>query len=111
MLKVFGDESHDSKTERVFAIAVVFETEAQWAELEVPWKARLAGRIFHATDCETDKGEFAGTEHKDNLTLFADLTTILCKSELRGFGAVMDLAGHKEFLPRCACRCSLLSMF
>lgn len=99
MLKVFGDESHDSKTERVFAIAIVFGTEAQWAELEAPWKERLAGRIFHATDCETDRGEFAATEHRDNLKLFADLTTILCKSALRGFGAAMDLGGHQQFFP------------
>ena len=99
MLQVFGDESYDPKRERVFAIAAVFGTEQQWAEFKAPWEDRLQGRVFHATDCETDHGDFAGIDHSENLKLYADLTKILASSHLIGFGSAMDLAGYHEFFP------------
>ncbi len=61
------------------------------------WTARLGGRIFHASDCETDHGEFADSPHSENLELYADLTRILASSKLLGFGSAMDLAGYSEF--------------
>lgn len=97
MLQVFGDESHDPKSERVFAVAAIFGTEEQWAALRPLWTDRLGGRVFHASDCETDHGEFATSPHEENLRLYADLTKILAESRLIGFGAAMDLAGYHEF--------------
>jgi|ERR1019366_2730081 hypothetical protein len=97
MLHVFGDESHDPKSERVFAVAALFGTEQHWDALRQRWQARLGGRIFHATDCETDHGEFANSDHAENLKLYADLTTILAESCLLGFGSAIDLAGYCEF--------------
>lgn len=97
MLQVFGDESHDPKSERVFAVAALFGTEEQWADFRKAWAARLGGRIFHASDCETDHGEFADTPHEENLRLYADLTKILAASKLLGFGSAMDLKAHNEF--------------
>ena len=97
MLQVFGDESHDPKSERVFAVAAIFGTEEQWDALRLPWTERLAGRVFHASDCETDHGEFASTTHAENLQLYADLTKLLASSKLLGFGSAMDLAGYYEF--------------
>lgn len=99
MLQVFGDESHDPKSERVFAIAALFGTEQRWAEFKGPWEERLQGRVFHATDCETDHGDFADSDHFENLKLYADLTKILASSHLMGFGSAMDLAGYLEFFP------------
>ena len=97
MLQVFGDESHDPKSERVFAAAALFGTEEEWAAFGERWTERLGGRVFHASDCETDHGEFAGTDHAENLKLYADLTKILAESKLLGFGSAMDLAAHSEF--------------
>ena len=97
MLQVFGDESHDPKNERVFAVAALFGTEDQWGELRGRWKDRLGDRVFHATDCETDHGDFAESDHADNLKLYADLAKILAESRLLGFGSAMDLAGYHEF--------------
>lgn len=97
MLQVFGDESHDPKSERVFAAAALFGTEEQWATFRERWTERLGGRVFHASDCETDHGEFAATDHAENLKLYADLTKILAESKLLGFGSAMDLAAHSEF--------------
>jgi hypothetical protein len=97
MLQVFGDESHDPKCERVFAAAALFGTEEQWGAFRGQWTDRLDGRVFHASDCETDHGEFVGTAHAENLKLYADLTKILAESKLLGFGSAMDLAAHSEF--------------
>ena len=97
MLQVFGDESHDPKCERVFAAAALFGTEEQWGAVRAQWTDRLDGRVFHASDCETDHGEFVGTDHAENLKLYADLTKILAESKLLGFGSAMDLAAHSEF--------------
>jgi len=97
MLQVFGDESHDPKSERVFAVAALFGTEEQWNAFQALWTARLGGRIFHASDCGTDHGEFADSPHSENLELYADLTRILASSKLLGFGSAMDLAGYNEF--------------
>ena len=97
MLQVFGDESHDPKCERVFAAAALFGTEEQWGAFRAQWTDRLDGRVFHASDCETDHGEFVGTDHAENLKLYADLTKILAESKLLGFGSAMDLAAHSEF--------------
>jgi hypothetical protein len=97
MLQVFGDESHDPKNERVFAVAAIFGTEEQWDAFRPLWTERLAGRVFHASDCETDHGEFALTTHAENLQLYADLTKLLGASKLLGFGSAMDLAGYYDF--------------
>src|ERR1035441_475806 len=99
MLQVYGDESHDPRMERVFAVAALFGTQARWDDLAIRWQDRLGDRVFHATDCETDHGEFARTDHADNLKLYADLTKILGESRLLGYGSAMDLAGHREFFP------------
>lgn len=97
MWQVFGDESHDPKNERVFVVAALFGIEEQWADFGKAWTARIGGRIFHASDCETDHGEFADTPHDENLRLYADLTKILAASKLLGFGSAMDLKAHNEF--------------
>jgi hypothetical protein len=97
MLQVFGDESHDPKCERVFAAAALFGTAEHWATFREQWADRLGGRIFHASDCEPDHGEFASSDHAENLELYADLTKMLAGSKLLGFGSAMDLAGYHEF--------------
>ena len=52
MLVAFGDESADEKTERVFTVAALLGRQSEWNSLEVKWRDRLDGRIFHAADCE-----------------------------------------------------------
>ena len=60
MITVFGDESHDSKKQRAFAVAGVMGTQGQWDNLEIKWRKRLGDKLFHAADCESDRREFAG---------------------------------------------------
>lgn len=95
ILKGFGDESADSKQERVFAVAAVFGTEDEWALAIRDWLRRTRGLPFHATDCEAVQGE----ERQASLDLYRDLTQILVKSHLVGFAVALDMASYREFFP------------
>lgn len=100
MLSVFGDESADETEQRVFAVSAVIGSEEAWRLAESAWLARTGGKIFHATDCES---EFANdpdrSKHKANLELYADLTKIIATSYLFGGGVALDLAAHRECFP------------
>lgn len=98
---VFCDESYDLATD-VFSIAGLFGSDDHWSTVESAWLKTTGGRIFHATDCESDRGGFSGTEHSENLKLYKDLTTVLVNSKLYGFGVALDVAARKEFFPSVA---------
>ena len=53
MFSIYGDESHDSKKERVFVVAALLGDSIQWLNLRSLWTERTGGRIFHAADCES----------------------------------------------------------
>ena len=96
---IFGDESHDETRARVFAVAGVLGSEADWMAVEKEWLARTNGKIFHATDCDTDKGDYSDTGHQANKTLYKDLVGIVCRSRLLAHGAAIDLRAYQEFFP------------
>lgn len=98
---VFGDESYDSKRERVFAVAGVFGTEAEWDALAEKWTQQTGGEEFHAAQWER------GNRHAE----YAALTKILAASNLVGWGAVISLVSFSatfdnaadNFLPYYIC--------
>src|SRR2546425_12783756 len=51
-LKVFGDESADETRSRVFAVAGVIGSEAEWQLAMRDWLRRTRGMSFHANECE-----------------------------------------------------------
>jgi hypothetical protein len=85
MLTVFGDESHDETEERIFAVAGVVGTKEEWDALIPIWLERTEGKRFHAADCEAGRGDYEGIPHEENLKLYADLVTILIKTNLMGY--------------------------
>lgn len=99
MLTVFGDESVDSIGQKVFATAGLLGDENQWHALRKAWTERLGGKIFHASDCECDQKDFKDVPHANNLELYKDLTIILARSGLIGFGVGIDLIGSKKYFP------------
>lgn len=99
MYTVFGDESHDPKQERVFAVAGVIGTQEEWDALEIKWKDQSKGKIIHSADLESDRGAFEGIPHKQNLQLYRDLVTILSESPLMGYACVMDLDAYNTYFP------------
>ena len=100
MASIFGDESSDETTQRVFAVAGVMGTDSQWSDLIAKWTERTSGAEFHAADCET---EFAydsdKSKHKANQDLYRDLTQLIAGSNLQGWGVAVDLTGYREFFP------------
>jgi hypothetical protein len=99
MLSVFGDESADETRKCVFAVAGVVGGEEQWAALESAWVARTLGIPFHAKDCESDQGDYAGKDHQENQTLYKDLAILLAESGLGGWGFAIDLIALREVFP------------
>lgn len=99
MLSVFGDESHDERNERVFAVAGLFGSEEEWERTKNLWLQRTGGRVFHAAQCEADRGNPEGNSRRENLRLFRDLTRIICDSRLLGFGSAVDVAGFRAVFP------------
>lgn len=100
VLKAFGDESYDDGKKRVFAVAGLMGTQEEWDELEGIWIDRTGGKIFHATDCESDQGDYKGIPHSENQKLYRDLTKILVeKTKMMGYGASIDLEEHRRIFP------------
>lgn len=98
-LTAFGDDSADETKQRVFSLACVVAREPAWKSLVDAWKDRNGEIPFHATDCDSDHGAYKDRSHSENKALYADLTNILARSGAYGFGAAVDLAGHREFFP------------
>ena len=100
MLTVFGDESHDERRERVFAVAGLLGADADWNAVVPAWTERTGGKVFHAATCETEYANHPDRAlHKENLRLYADLTRILAGSNLMGFGAAMHIGGWRNAFP------------
>src|SRR5579863_1380462 len=99
VLLVYGDESMDREQERVCAAAALIGTEQQWSELEAKWVVRNGSIPFHANKSESNGGEYKNLPDADNKALYRDLTTLLAKSGLHGFGVAMDLKEQKAMFP------------
>ncbi|MGA2515359.1 MAG: hypothetical protein ABSG44_02275 [Thermodesulfobacteriota bacterium] len=108
MLTVFGDESHDEKQQRIFAVAGIMGTQEEWDRLKPEWNERLKNHpwnppieepSFHAADCDADQEDFKGIPHETNQQLYKDLVTLLVKANMVGFGVIMDLVAYGQYFP------------
>jgi len=99
---IFGDESADETKQRTFAISALIASPEIWESFRLAWLNRTGGKIFHASDCESDHGDFAVTIencHADNLKLYADLVQILAHSGVRGYAVAIDIGAWYEVFP------------
>lgn len=100
-LIAYGDESHDWKKERVFAVGVVWGTRAQWDALIDKWCKLTQDVPFHATDCESNRGrQYRNKSNEENKALYRHLVELLANSGLTGTGAAMDLQAKAKYLVR-----------
>ena len=99
MIRVYGDDGADEKKERVIAVAVLAGREEWWQEVEDDWIARCRGIPFHATDCESDQGDYGDIPHEENKAMYRDLTSILVASKVGGIGIAIDLPAQKKIIP------------
>lgn len=96
MLTVFGDESADEKQQRVFAVAGIMGTQEEWDTLNKLWLNRTGGKPFHATDCDSNQGQYRSNPEEENKKLYADLTQLLAKTKMLGYCAVLDIQAYKK---------------
>lgn len=95
MLSVYADDSSDEKCERIYAIAGVMGTQEEWDALKVEWVQRTDGIIFHATDCESGRGDYKNIPSEQRHRLIKDLIQILAQSNMMGIGYAIDIEGYK----------------
>jgi hypothetical protein len=96
MIHVYGDDGADAKKERVIAVAVIAGTEEWWQNVEDQWIVRCGGIPFHATDCESNQGDYRNIPKEENKAMYRDLTGILASSLLGGIGIAIDLTAQRN---------------
>jgi hypothetical protein len=99
VIYAYGDDGADEKRERVMAVAVIAGYQEWWQDIEDQWIVRCGGIPFHATDCESDHGDYRNTPHTENKAMYRDLTGILAASKVGGIGIAIDLRAQKKILP------------
>lgn len=100
LIYVYGDESMDESFQRVCSVGGLVGSQSQWETIERKWILRTGGLEFHANDCDSDQGAYMGKDHhKENKSLYKDLTTMLAESGLQGFAVAIDILGMNEVFP------------
>jgi hypothetical protein len=99
VIYAYGDDGADQKRERVLAVSILAGHEHWWQEFESQWVVRCGGTPFHATDCESDQGDYKSIPHAENKAIYRDLTGILAASKVGGIGIGIDLLAQRKILP------------
>ncbi len=95
MLVAYGDDSSDRKKDGVFAAAVIVGRESEWKVFESDG-ARNGERPFHATDCDSDGGEFRHSDHKENKALYRSNIELLVKSPFIGYAIAISIQDYRD---------------
>ncbi len=100
MLCTYGDDSSDEKGVRTFAVAGIAGSQEEWDTIKPAWIKATEGRVFHATDNQSGKGDvYKGISKAKCDEEYIKLTNILVKSKMFGYGHVVDIAAFKKYLP------------
>ncbi len=102
MLWAYFDDSSDEKRERFCAAGGLFTSHTVWERLEAAWLNRvpeLAGKTFHAADCECGWGEFADWPKSRRDRVMAQLCGLIKEFDLGAFGSCVSVADYKSVWP------------
>jgi hypothetical protein len=99
VIYAYGDDGSDERGQRVIAVSTIAGYEEWWEQVESDWIVRCGGIPFHATDCESDKGDYENIPHEQNKALYRDLVGILASSPLGGIGVAIDVVARKNIFP------------
>jgi hypothetical protein len=99
VIHVYGDDGADTNKQRVIAVAVIAGTEEWWQNVEDQWVVRCSGIPFHATDCESNRGDYRNIPNEENKEMYRDLTGILAASMVGGIGIALDLTAQRKIIP------------
>ena len=98
MYPAHADESSDETKQRGLPVAAIFGSEGDWDAFELKWKERIGGKIFRASDCDTDQGDFPPSENNENKKLHADLSHLIADSGMIGHGVALNIRDFNEIL-------------
>jgi hypothetical protein len=99
VIYAYGDDGSDEKGQRVIAVSIIIGYEEWWEQLENDWLVRCNGIPFHATDCESDRGDYKNIPHEQNKALYQDLIGILATSRVGGIGVAIDVVARNSIAP------------
>jgi hypothetical protein len=99
MMISYGDDSLDKTKTRVFAASSVVARKEDWKDLYERWSSLNGDRPFHAADCESDRGDFASTNHESNKRLYAKNVGLIVNSKLIGAGVSISIQDYKQIFP------------
>jgi len=89
MLTAYFDESGTHRESKITAIAGFIGDAETWGSVTSDWHAALAKYnvdSFHMAPCEAGRGEFATANRETRLRLPDELSDLLCRDDLFGFG-------------------------
>src|SRR4051794_30432244 len=98
MLLAYGDDSSDKKKGSVFAAAAIVGRESEWKEFASAWRERNGERPFHATDCDSDGGEFRHSDHWENKALYKSNVELLAKSPFIGYAIAISIQDYRNLI-------------
>jgi hypothetical protein len=99
VIYAYGDDGSDEKKDRALSVSIIAGREEWWEQVESDWVVRCGGIPFHATDCESDAGDYETVPHEQNKAMYRDLTGILAASKVGGIGIAVDLTAQNKILP------------
>jgi hypothetical protein len=88
MLRAYFDESY--RDGGVFCVAGYIFSSRRAKRLNKNWRHRFGGRIFHAADVASGRGEFEGIANPEKLSLFRSATTSILSHASFGVVASCD---------------------
>jgi len=100
VLIAYGDDSADETRSRVFAAGAVVAGQDDWDVFLPRWlEKNPKERPFHATDCDSDRGDFKARKHEENKRLYADNVRLFVNSLLIGAAVSVSIKDYWEIFP------------
>ena len=101
-LHAYFDDSADSRHEEYQAVGGLVGSSGQFDILDILWADATTNlsEPFHATDCETQHGQFEGWDKAACDALMKRLVAVIRKTDLHGVGFIVPVQEYRTVFPR-----------
>ena len=102
ILQAYFDDSSDGKRQRYSAVGGLMGNSAQWDRFDLLWAAATnkLEHPFHATDCESQGGQFDGWQKHECDTLIKNLVEIVFGAAIHSYGSIVPIADYRAVFPK-----------